>query len=251
MHSTVLSWSIVLGAVGQLLSNGAYAQPLQRFEVASIRPSQAAPGAGTSVNLFEGGRIRILNEPIKLLVRQAFRVQDSQIVGGPAWLDTDRYDIEAKTGSPEKVSPDQIGALMQNLLAERFGLTFHRETREMPILALVAAKGGPKLKPKADGEASGMNTRGGRQEAHLVATATSMELLAGYVGNRLNRIVVDKTGLIDSYDFTLDWSSEEASDSRLPALITALREQLGLSLESQKSPEPVLVIDRLSHPSEN
>jgi hypothetical protein len=90
MHSTVLSWSIVLGAVGQLLSNGAYAQPLQRFEVASIRPSQAAPGAGTSVNLFEGGRIRILNEPIKLLVRQAFRVQDSQIVGGPAWLDTDR-----------------------------------------------------------------------------------------------------------------------------------------------------------------
>src|SRR5580658_8301788 len=81
---------------------------------------------------------------------------------------------------------------MQNLLAERFGLTFHRETREMPILALVAAKGGPKLKPKADGEASGMNTRGGRQEAHLLATATSMELLAGYVGNRLNRIVVDK-----------------------------------------------------------
>ena len=159
MRATVLSWSIALGAAGQLLPNGAYAQPPQRFEVTSIRPSQAAPGAGTSVNLFEGGRIRILNEPIKLLVRQAFRVQDSQIVGGPAWLDTDRYDIEAKTGSPEKVSPDQIGPLMQNLLAERFGLTFHRETREMPILALVAAKGGPKLKSKADGEASGMNTR--------------------------------------------------------------------------------------------
>ena len=192
-----------------------------------------------------------MNEPIKLLVRQAFRVQDSQIVGGPTWLDTDRYDIEAKTGSPEKVSRDQLGPLMQNLLAERFSLTFHRETREMSVLALVAAKGGPKLKPKAEGGASGMNTSGGQRESHLVATAVSMELLAGYVGNRLNRIVVDKTGLSDSYDFKLDWTPEESSDSRVPPLITALREQLGLSLQSQKSPVPVLVIDRLSKPSEN
>ena len=199
-----------------------------------------ASDAGTSVNLFEGGKVRIVNEPIKLLVRQAFRVQDSQIVGGPTWLDTDRYDIEAKTGSPEKVSRDQLGPLMQNLLAERFSLTFHRETREMSVLALVAAKGGPKLKPKAEGEASGMNTSGGQRESHLVATAVSMELLAGYVGNRLNRIVVDKTGLSNDYDFKLDWTPEEASDTRVPPLITALREQLGLSLQSQKSPVPVL-----------
>ncbi len=148
-----------------MLSKGACAQPQQRFEVASIRPTRAAPGVGTSVELFAGGRIRIVNEPIKLLVRQAFRVQDSQIVGGPTWLDTDRYDIEAKTGSPEKISPDQLGPLMQNLLIERFSLKFHRETREMRVLALVAGKGAPKLKPKAEGEASGTNTSGGQRES--------------------------------------------------------------------------------------
>jgi uncharacterized protein (TIGR03435 family) len=179
---TAVCRSMVLGAIVLSLSKGAYSQPAQHFEVASIRPSRVASDAGTSVNLFEGGRIRIVNEPIKLLVRQAFRVQDSQIVGGPTWLDTDRYDIEAKTGSPEKVSRDQLGPLMQSLLAERFSLTFHRETREMSVLALVAAKGGPKLKPKAEGEASGMNTSGGQRESHLVATAVPMELLAGYVG---------------------------------------------------------------------
>jgi uncharacterized protein (TIGR03435 family) len=83
------------------------------------------------------------------LIRQAFRVQDSQIVGGPAWLEADRYDIEAKTGSPEKLSRDQLGPLMQNLPAERFGLKFHRETREMPVLALLVEKGGPKLKTES------------------------------------------------------------------------------------------------------
>jgi uncharacterized protein (TIGR03435 family) len=247
----VLSRSMVVSAVGLLLSKEICAQPQQRFEVASIRPTQAAPGAGTSVELFPGGRIRIVNEPIKLLVRQAFRMQDPQIVGGPAWLETDRYDIEAKTGSAEKISADELGPLVQNLLIERFSLKFHRETRELRVLALVVAKGGPKLKPKAEGEATGTNTSGGRTESHLVATAVSMELLAGYVGNRLNRIVVDKTGLSDSYDFKLDWTQDEAPDSRLPPLMTALREQLGLNLQPQDSSVPVLVIDSLSKPSEN
>lgn len=251
MQVAVLSRSMVLSAVGLMLSKGVCAQPPQRFEVASIRPTGAAPGVGTSVELFPGGRIRIVNEPIKLLVRQAFRVQDSQIVSGPTWLDTDRYDIEAKTGSPEKISPDQLGPLMQKLLIERFSLKFHHETREMRVLALVAAKGGAKLKPKAEGGASGMNTSGGQRESHLIATAVSMELLAGYVGNRLNRIVVDKTGLSDSYDFTLDWTQEEASDARVPSLIVALREQLGLNLQAQDSPVAVLVIDSLGKPSEN
>ena|SRR5579872_6417757 len=96
MQVAVLSRSMVLGAVGLMLSKGACAQQPQRFEVASIRPTRVAPGVGTSVELFPGERIRIVSEPIKLLVRQAFREQDSQIVGGPTWLDTDCYDIEAR-----------------------------------------------------------------------------------------------------------------------------------------------------------
>ncbi|MGB7759203.1 MAG: TIGR03435 family protein [Bryobacteraceae bacterium] len=251
MRFSDLSWPMVAGALSLLLSKGCYGQPQQRFEVASIRPANVTADAGTSVELFQGGRIRILNEPVKLLIRQAFRVQDAQIVGGPTWLDTDRYDVEAKTGSPAKVTPDVMGPLMQCLLTERFHLKFHRETREMNVLALVVAKGGPKLKPKGEGEPSGMNTSGGPRESHLIATATSTELLAAYVGNRLNRTVVDQTGLSDSYDFTLNWAPDETAESVVPPLITALREQLGLSLRSQKGPVGVLVIDSLSKPSEN
>lgn len=140
MNISDLGRPMVLGAIASLHLHVGYCQPSSRFEVASIRPSQVPVGAGTSVNLFDGGRIRVLNEPVRLLIRQAFRVQDAQIVGGGSWLDTDRYDIEAKTGGPGKISPNQIGPLMQNLLVERFNLKFHRETREMPVLALVVAK---------------------------------------------------------------------------------------------------------------
>jgi len=150
-----------------LLAQKCYGQSSQRFEVVTIKPSQAAVGAGTNFNLFEGGRLRITNEPIKLLIRLAFAVQDSQIGDCPNWVETDRYDIEAKTGSPEKIKQAQIGVLMQALLVERFNLKFHRATREMPVYAMVVAKGGPKLKPAAEGESSGSNTSGGSRQSAL------------------------------------------------------------------------------------
>jgi uncharacterized protein (TIGR03435 family) len=96
-----------------------------------------------------------------------------------------------------------------------------------------------------------MNTHTGPGKSQLVGTAVSMEALAGYVGNRLGQIVVDKTGLSESYDFTLEWAPDENPDSPVPSLVTALREQLGLRLQSQKSPVEVLVIDSLQKPSEN
>lgn len=222
------------------------AQPRQ-FEVAAIHPSHAA--AGSSLELFDGGRLKITNESVKLLLRIAFGLQNSQIAGGPAWLDGDRYDIEAKTGRLEKIQPGELKPLMQSLLTERFGLKTHRETRELTVYALVGSK--PKLKLKTDGEVSAMNTSGGAAKSKVTATATSMELLAGYIGNRLGRIVVDKTGLNESYDFTLEWAPDQAADSALPSLTTALKEQLGLTLEQQKSPVEVLAIDAISRPSEN
>jgi uncharacterized protein (TIGR03435 family) len=226
---------------------------LPQFEVAVIRPSQVSPSSGTSFNVFEGGRLKITNEPVKLLIRAAFRLQNAQIAGGPSWLDSDRYDIEAKTGGPEKIQNDQMGPLLQSLLADRFRLKFHRETRELSVYALVAEKnqkGGPKLKPKAEGEVTAMNTHSGSGTSQLEGIAVSMEALANYVGNRLGRIVVDKTGLSESYDFTLEWAPEGVNSS-FPYLATALHEQLGLRLESQKSPVEVLVIDSLKRPSEN
>ena len=242
---------VVVGGLVALLSSEALGQPPQRFEVAVIRLSRSADLNGTSFELFEGGRIRITNEPVKLLIRAAFHLQNSEIAGGPVWLDSDRYDIEAKTGRPEKPNPEQLSPMIQNLLADRFSLKFHREKRELPVYALVAAKGGARLKANLDGGVGATKTSVGPGKSRLDGTAVSMELLAGYIGNRLGQIVVDKTGLSGGYDFTLEWAPNQAADSSAPSLVTALREQLGLRLESQKSPVEVLVIDALEKPSEN
>ena len=228
-------------------------QSPQQFEVAVIRPNLSGAAAGTSFNVFEGGRVRILNEPVKLLIRVAFQLQNAQITGGPAWLDSDRYDLEAKTGRKEKPGPAEMAPLVQNFLADRLHLEVHREMRELTVSALVSEKnqkGKPKLK-KSEAEQAAMNTHGGPGKSQLVGVAVSMEALALYVGNRLGRIVVNQTGLADTYDFTLEWSPDEAADSPAPSLVTAVREQLGLKLESQKSSVEVLVIDNIQRPSEN
>jgi len=113
----------------------AWAQTPQHFEVASVRPTIAESNAGTSVDVLPGGRVRIVNEPAKLLIRVAFRLQDSQIAGAPTWLDADRFDIEAKTGFPEKPTAGQLSPMLQDLLADRFHLEFHRGAREIPVYA--------------------------------------------------------------------------------------------------------------------
>jgi len=224
------------------------AQAPREFEVASIHESALALEAGTSVEVFAGGRIRIVNEPIKLLVRQAFQLQNAQIAGGPEWLDSDRYNIEAITGRPEKPLPGDLAPLLKALLAERFHLRFHREMRELSVTALITDR--PKLKV-SDGEANTMATHTGARTSQAVATGVTMATLAGYVGNRLGDIVIDKTGLRGAYDFTLEWSPSEATEAPGPPLVTALHEQLGLRLERQKSPVEVLVIEHLDRPTEN
>jgi uncharacterized protein (TIGR03435 family) len=223
----------------------------QQFEVAVIRPTPPTTTAGTSFNLFEGGRIKITNEPVKLLVRVAFQLPNAQIAGGPAWLDSDRYDIEAKTGLPEKPTPAQLGPMIRNLLEERFHLKYHRETRQLTVYALVPAKTGPKLKPAAPTESAGANTHGGPRSSQLVATATTMPLLATYIANRLERVVIDQTNLTGAYDFHLEWAQDPNPESALPSLVTALHDQLGLTLQSQKAAVEVLVIDNLERPTEN
>lgn len=245
-----------LAAIGMLPFSGRlYGQSPPQFDVAVIRQNPAGAGAGTSFNLFEGGRLKITNEPVKLLIRAAFQLQNAQITGGPAWLETDRYDIEAKTGQSEKLAQEQVGPLLQSLLIERLALKYHREMRELPVLALVSERaqaGPPKLKPATDGETSAMNTHSASgKPQQLVAAATTLDTLASYIGNRLGKVVVNQSGLSSSYDFTLEWTPDDAADSSLPSLVTALHEQLGLKLEQQRRPVEVLVIDSLQRPSEN
>ena len=241
------------------------------FEVASLKPS--APDApGMFIRPLPGGGLRIAGASLKNLISLAYGVRGFQISGGPEWVDTQRFDIEARAETsdaaaptdPAKMSEEQrkITERLRNLLADRFQLTLHRETKEQPVYALVVAKGGPKFQEST--EASGLIRMG---RGTLTGRATRLGMLALNLSNELGRRVIDKTGLTGKYSFELKWTPIQPSaaslgpppgaelpppaDSNGPSIFTALPEQLGLRLESQKGPVEILVIDRAEKPSEN
>jgi uncharacterized protein (TIGR03435 family) len=214
-----------------------------------------------------GGSMRMKNVTLRLLVTYAWDIRDHQLAGGPAWLDTEHYDILAKPESeiPQTPAGRQLQKLMvQALLRDRFGFGYHRETKELPIYELVVAKNGPKLADSAPGTQNQLMMSRGKLEAKSMKTGN----LADALSSRLGRTVVDKTGLTGDYDFTLEWApdmGENGGPKGMPAdapkeapqvadgpsLFTALQEQLGLKLESAKGPVEILVIDRAAKPSDN
>jgi uncharacterized protein (TIGR03435 family) len=227
------------------------AQTQPSFEAAAIHPDPAGASAGMGFN-FDGSSLSVRNATVQELIRNAYRVQSDQIGGKPAWLDSDRYDIEARTGGTEKISPELFRTMLQNLLADRFGLRMHHESRQMTIFVLVTDKGGAKLRENTDGGyGNQVNTDMTAGKAVLTVTRMSMGQLSGYIGNKLSRVVIDKTELKGVYDFTLEWDPEQSPGENGASMFTGLREQLGLRLESQKAPVDVLVIDSVGRPSEN
>jgi uncharacterized protein (TIGR03435 family) len=226
------------------------AQTRPSFEAAAIHPDSAGAGPGTGFD-FKGSSLRVTNATLQYLIRCAYRIQADQIVGGPAWLDTDRYDIDAKTGGTEKISPELFRTMLQNLLADRFGLRMHHDTRPTTVYVLVADKAGTKLREDTEGGGNRLNTDRAAEKAVLTGTRVSMEQLSGYIGDKLSRVVIDKTELKGVYDFTLEWDPEQAPGDTGPSMFTGLREQLGLRLESQKIPVDVQVIDSVGRPSQN
>lgn len=221
----------------------------QSFEAVAIHSSPAGT-EGMRFNLSKGG-LTASNVTVRRLIWGAYDVSAFQIAGVPGWVDTERYDIRATTGQAGEISHDRMAQMLQNLLADRFGLKLHRETREMSAYVLTTDKNGAKL--TGNGSAAepnvNMNEVSGRMQ--IVATNVSMAKLAITLGNQLDRAVVDKTGLNGGYDFRLEWYSDQATVSAGPSIFTAVREQLGLRLESQKSPVVVLVIDSLQKASGN
>lgn len=241
------------------------------FEVASIRPNKS--GSFNSVSNFKGGRFTATNIDLKTLMQyDGFGIPAAQIMGLPAPLNSDRFDINAKVDDAVaeqvgKMSRDQLNQLehqlIQHLLADRFKLVVHLETKEFPVYALVVAKGGAKLmQSKTPEKGPGLYSNNG----NLTAKGVTMEKLAQYLtqvsARELGRFVVDKTGLEGKYDLTLKWSpdnrsaamtdpSNESAAPLGPSIFTALQEQLGLKLESTKAPVQTLVIDHIEQPSEN
>jgi bla regulator protein blaR1 len=236
------------------------------FEVASIKPGDPS-ARGTRVMVAPGGRFTASNVNLKFLIQYAYGVRDFQIMGAPGWAGSDRYEISAKPEEErENTSQDQLKLMMQALLADRFKLTFHRETKELPVYGLVAGKNGPKLQQSA--VENRPELRMGR--GLISAKGVSMEMLANQLAQQLGRSVIDQTGLKGQYDIKLEWTPDTserrgmgdgdvrapsdaaaAPDPAGPSIFTAVQEQLGLKLEGQKGPVDILVIDHVEKPSEN
>jgi uncharacterized protein (TIGR03435 family) len=218
----------------------------QTFEAASIHPN-ASSAEGSVIDFEDTGLLRASNVSLKMLMRSAYSVQDDQIIGGPKWLDLDRYDIEAKTGHPIQGKDEK--AFLQHLLADRFQLKLHTEKRELPVYRLAVAKNGPLVKPS---QSNSSQIRTSRNPGHneITVVRISIHQFAGMLGRFVGRTVQDATGMTGDYDFTLTWDPEGTS-ATVPSLFTALQEQMGLRLESGKAIMDVLVVDSAEKASEN
>jgi uncharacterized protein (TIGR03435 family) len=282
LRAFVVAWAAV--------TTPAFAQtpapaPKPTFEVASVKPNNG-DARGSSWAIHPGGRFTAMNLPLHVIIRNAFALQPSQLVGLPDWASSERFDIAAKAEQdfPRTTEKPSLAQLMvQSLLEERFNLVAHREKRDIPVYALVLARAdgrlGPQLKEsdvdcaalaaaqKAGGSVSGGGAvsapgpssrpaPGERRpctmtsnDAMLRGTAIPMAALVATLSSAAERIVVDRTGLKGSFDFDLTFSRAQSPDTSAPSVFTAVQEQLGLKLESVRMPMEVLVIDSIDRPT--
>lgn len=236
------------------------------FAVASIKPT--SPGnQGGGLGPSPGGLFTAHNVTLSSLLGFAYGgLIRNQIENEPAWLETERFDVVAKSDTAGAPNKTQQMAMMQKLLADRLKLRFHREKKESAAFVLSVQNSGSKLIPNTSGPnapaPAGMTRRPGHW--HLTAVNVSMETFASGLQGLVDRPVVDRTGLSGRFDITLDWAPDEfqsqGTDATNPApdtsaafpdLYTALRDQLGLKLESTKGQVEVFVIDHVERPSEN
>ena len=280
---------ITIGASLALL--GSWLVVAQEFEVASIKPSD--PNERRVAMRGGPGQINFSGVTLRLLLQQAYGVRDAQILGGPGWINSDRYDVIAKmpdtnsdqalptdpgklTDEQRKTLTERRQAMLQALLADRFQLKAHRETREMPVYVLTVAKGGTKLKDNG-GKVPDANLRPGVMRIApglLSASQAPISNLIQGLSQMMGRTIIDQTSLTGKYDFELKWTPDQATagglfgglppgppppgvqlppppDPNGPSIFTALQEQLGLKLDSSKGPVEVIVIDHAEKASEN
>jgi uncharacterized protein (TIGR03435 family) len=181
------------------------------FEVVSVRPNKSGSGGATGPYRV-GSRVIGTNVSLEMLLERAYRIFPFQISGGPSWANSDRFDVEGKAeGNPTR---EQFMLMLQSLLADRFKLAIHRETKEMPVYELTVAKGGVKFKEgKCVGEPGPSNPCGGvsgSRRGMLIGRVTSVADVAESLSGTLGRVVVDKTGLTGNYDFDLHWTPDES-----------------------------------------
>ena len=258
---------VAIGLLNALASNA------QISYVASVKPNNSAE-ARTFTEYFPGGRFSATAVTVRGLLRIAYRIQDYQLVGAPEWFSGQRFDIAAKI---DDNPPPSQQMFLQTLLADRFKLAVHKESRELPTFTLVLAKSDGRLGPnliKSDFDCTayaaaphplpdpgrtppcGTRSTVGALSGKSIAIAQLATSLTPF----LNRLTTDKTGLTGRFDVELTWTPEQfssavataaADDSQGPSIFTALQEQLGLRLVPGKGSVDVLVLERAERPSEN
>ncbi|HTX34295.1 MAG TPA: M56 and DUF3738 domain-containing protein [Bryobacteraceae bacterium] len=247
-------------AQSQSLAGGAPA-----FGVASIKPNRTG-ARNSGFRRFTGGQLDATNIPLRMLIAFAYDIPQDRVLQGPGWLDSERYDILAKPDAGSGQAVDRsMGAIRlrtQALLADRFKLALHKETRQLPIFRLVVDSGGPKHLQPPKGNTPDLFTNG----HHVTCQAASMEFFAKvFLTGQMGGPVLDETGIQGKFDFSMDWTPDDnpparpgdpgevgsAPDPAGPTLMRALREQLGLKLVPGKGPVEVLIVDRADKASEN
>ena len=214
------------------------------FDVVSIKPAASAAPAHISQLTqagFRGRNLRLFE-----LIMSAWHLNRDQIVGGPNWLETAGWDVDAHF--PAGAGPAQSPQMMQAMLSDRFHLLTHRETRTLPIYALTVAKGGPKLRA---GDGNGGMSAGARLIRYSSAT---MDELAGQLSSYVGRYVTDRTGMTGKYAIDLSFAPFDpgaSADDAGPSIFQALQDQAGLKLEPTRGPVVVLVIDHAERPQPN
>lgn len=254
-----------------LVSGFGQSAPAAAFEVASIRPTIFPKGTfgfssgGPAVLKTSGNTVTATFTTIRSLLMYAYGVSDYQIVSGGSPRDapwSDFYEIAAKTLGESAPNQDQLRQMLQGLLADRFQLKLHRETRELPVYNLIVGKSGSKLKESAPDTKPGGNLRQGPVTRIQFSNRPISDLVRSLNLSYSDRPVLDKTGLEGGYDFTLEFSAVskgDLADGATPdtnpigaSIFRAVQEQLGLKLKPAKEPTEVLVIDYVaSHPSDN
>jgi uncharacterized protein (TIGR03435 family) len=254
----------------------AQSAPTPRFDVASVKPNHSGAAESSSI-VIPGGRYSATNVTVRQLVKSAYGLHDDQIVGGPDWIDKDRFDIVAKASGFATASGfrDQARLMLRPLLAERFLLVVRHEPRDLPVYALLPARPGggfgPQFRPspreRCSGEAEPMGPARDAPEpgmklpcgaevyslGHLAARAMSISNLTLNISRWADRVVVDRTGLDGTFDWDVQWSPEVLTADTTagpagPGLFDAIRDQTGFRLERQRATVDVLVIERMARP---
>ena len=228
------------------------------FEVASVKPSNPESRGLMRIQPMPGCQTYIArNVPLRMMIKAMYRITDSQIAGGPDWIDTEHYDIDAKAEHPSTL--EELHEMFRTLLADRFQLRYHHETREIPAYVLTIANSGTKLKRSESQEIFDVPIKPDGL-GRVVGTRVPMSYLSWYLSLQVGTPVVDGTALEGFYDFTLAWLPNPGLESpgvlyndssEEPAILVAVREQLGLKSQKRKAPIEVFIIDHVVRPQAN